>query len=248
MQHFVVLEVMHQRKRDYVQRARHIHRRARHAHRWGFLQRGDHGLQRVTVLMHTTQQAETFALPRRHHNKHHQTQRQRQPAAGDNLVEVRRKQRHVDAEEANQDQPHEELIPVPVTVRHGGGENRGQHHRSGYRDTVRRRQITGVLKADDNNHHREIEQPVDEGNVDLARLHLRGMDNAHWGEITQTHGLTRQGEYAGNDSLRGNDRRQRRQDQHRNQRPVRRQQEERVFNRFRVCKQQRALTEVIQHQ
>ena len=74
------------------------------------------------------------------------------------------------------------------------------------------------------------------------------MDNAHWGEITQTHGLTRQGEYAGNNSLRGNDRRQRRQDQHRNQRPVRRQQEERVFNRFRMGKQQRALAEVIQHQ
>ena len=122
--------------------------------------------------MHTTQQAETFALPRRHHNKHHQTQRQRQPATGDNLVEIRREQRHVDTEEANQDQPHEELIPVPVTVRHGGGENRGQHHRSGYRDTVRRRQITGVLKADDDNHHREVEQPVDERNVDLARLHL----------------------------------------------------------------------------
>ena len=172
MQHFVVLEVMHQRERDDVQGARHVHRSARHADRRRFLQRSDHRLQRIPVLMHAPQQAETLAFPGGHDDEHHQTQRQRQPAAGDNLVEVRGEQWHVNTQEAHQNHRHEEFIPVPVSVRHRSGEKRCQHHRTGYCNTVRRCQVAGVLEADDNNHNREIEQPVNERDVDLARLHL----------------------------------------------------------------------------
>ena len=172
MQHFVVLEVMHQRERDHVQGARHVHRGARHADRRRFLQRSNHRLQRIPVLMHTAQQAEALAFPCGHDDEHHQTQRQRKPAAGDNFVEVRGEQRHVNAQEAHQNHRHEELIPVPVTVCHRGGEKRCQHHGAGYRNTVRRRQVAGVLEADNHNHNSEVEQPVNERDVDLARLHL----------------------------------------------------------------------------
>jgi len=99
MQHLVVLQVMHHRKGNDIQRAGHIDRRARHAYRRRLLQRGDHRFQRVAVLMHAAQQAETFALPGGHHQKHHQTQAQWQPATGDNLIEVRREERHINTEE-----------------------------------------------------------------------------------------------------------------------------------------------------
>lgn len=191
------------------------------------------------MLVHATQQAEALAFPRRHHDEHDQAQRQRQPAAGDNLVEVGGEQRHVDTQEAHQNQPYEQLIPVPVPVCHRGGEDRRQHHRSRHGNTVRRGQVAGVFEADDNNHDRKIEQPVNERYVDLAGFHFRRMDNAHRREIAQTHSLTGQGEDAGNHRLRRNHRRQRGEDQHRDQRPVGGQQEERVFNRFRVFKQQR---------
>ena len=61
---------------------------------------------------------------------------------------------------------------MPVSVRYRGGEQRGQYHRTGYRNTVRRRQVAGVLEADNHNHNSEVEQPVNERDVDLARLHL----------------------------------------------------------------------------
>ena len=105
-----------------------------------------------------------------------------------------------------------------------------------------------MLKADDNDDHRNVQQPVNERNVNLPGLHFRGMDNAHRRQIAQTHCLTGQGEDPGNHCLGGDNRRQRGDNQHRDQRPLRRQQEERVFNRFRVLQQQRALAKIVQHQ
>ncbi len=49
-----------------------------------------------------------------------------------------------------------------------------------------------MLKADDNDDHRNVQQPVNERNVNLPGLHFRGMDNAHRRQIAQTHCLTGQ--------------------------------------------------------
>ncbi len=101
MQHLVVLEVMHQCERNNVQCTRHIHRRARYANRWGFLSEAiiASGVSRVHA--YDAADGNAFAFPRGHHNEHQQTKRQRQPAAGDNLIEVCREQRYVDAQEAH---------------------------------------------------------------------------------------------------------------------------------------------------
>ncbi|MNR03562.1 hypothetical protein D3C85_1194600 [compost metagenome] len=90
---------------------------------------------------------------------------------------------------------------MPVPVRHRRGENRGQHHRARHGDTVRRRQVAGVLEADNHDHHGKVEQPVNERNVDLPGFHLRGVNNTHRRQIAQTNRLARQGEDAGNNRL-----------------------------------------------
>ncbi len=105
-----------------------------------------------------------------------------------------------------------------------------------------------MLKADDHNHHREIEQPVDDRNINLAGFLFGRVHDAHRRQIAKTHRLARQREYAGDHRLRGDHRGQRRENQHRNQRPVRRQQEERVFDGLRMLQQQRALAEIVEHQ
>ena len=72
------------------------------------------------MFVHPTQQAETLALPGRHHDKHHRAEAQRQPAAGKQFIEVSGKQRDIDTKESNQNQRNKILIPVPVLTRHGG--------------------------------------------------------------------------------------------------------------------------------
>ena len=137
---------------------------------------------------------------------------------------------------------------MPVPIRHGGRQNRRKHHRPCDGNTVRRRQIAGVFKADNHNHHGNVKQPVNERNVDLTGFHLRGMDNAHRRQIPQANRLTRQREHPRDHRLRRDNGRQRGDNQHRHQRPVGRQQEERVLDSLRVFQQQRTLTEVIQYQ
>lgn len=94
------------------------------------------------MLVHAAQQAETFAFPRRHNDKHHQAETERQPATGEDFHQVGGKQRHIDTEHQYQDDGNRQLIPVPVFNRHGTGEHRGQHHGAGDGDTVGRSQIT----------------------------------------------------------------------------------------------------------
>ncbi|CNU22964.1 Uncharacterised protein [Salmonella enterica subsp. enterica serovar Bovismorbificans] len=166
--------------------------------------------------MHTTQQTETLALPGGHDREHDQAQAQRQPTTGQQFIEVSREQRDIHAQERDEDQRDKIFVPVPVLTRHGRRKNRRQHHRAGHGDTIGRRQVAGVLKANDNNHDREIKQPVNERDIDLTGFHLGGMDNAHWRQIAKTHGLTRQRKDAGNDRLGGDHRRQRGQNQQRN--------------------------------
>ncbi|MNM96541.1 hypothetical protein D3C81_1090210 [compost metagenome] len=198
--------------------------------------------------MHAAQQTETFAFPGGHDDEHHQRQHQRQPTAGEQFQGVGGEHRHVDNQQDNQNANGEETVPVPILDRHRGHQNTGQHHGTGNGDTVSRRQVAGVFKAHNDQHYRDIQRPVNHRNIDLARFHFRGMDNAHRRQIAQAHRLAGQGEHAGNHRLRGDDRSQRRQYQQRDQRPVRRQQEERVLDRLGIFQQQRALAEIVQHQ
>ena len=137
---------------------------------------------------------------------------------------------------------------MPVLTRYRREQNGGQHHRPRHRNTVGRRQIRGVLKVNNDDDHRDIEQPVDKRDVNLPGLHFRGVNNTHRRQVPQTHGLASQREDAGDNRLGSDNRRQGGNNQHRNQRPLRRQQKERVFNCFRVFEQQRPLAKVVQHQ
>lgn len=248
VQHLVVLEVVQERMGDHIDHSRHIDGGARHPGRGGFLQRGDHRLQRVAVLVQAANELEALALPAGHQGEHHGAQGQRQPAAGDNLGQIRGKERHIDAEQQDQQGGHQILVPVPAVLRHRAEENGGQHHGAGHRDAIGGRQIAGVLEAHDDDHHGHIEHPVDDRNIDLARLLLRGVHDANGGEITESHRLTGEGEDPGDDCLGGDDGGQGRQQQERQQRPLGSEQEEGVGDGLGVAEQQGPLAEVVEYQ
>lgn len=178
VQHLVVLEVMEQRMGDHIDDPRHIDSRARHPGRRGFLQRGDHRLQRVAVLVQATNKLKALALPAGHHGEHHRPQGERQPAAGEDLGEVGGKERYVDTEQRGKQDSHQIGVPVPAVLGYRAGEDGGEHHGAGNGDAVGRRQVAGVLEAHDDDHHRDIEHPVDDRNIDLAGLLLGGVHDA----------------------------------------------------------------------
>ncbi|MNG92777.1 hypothetical protein D3C79_517230 [compost metagenome] len=105
-----------------------------------------------------------------------------------------------------------------------------------------------MLEAHDDDHHREIEQPVDDRNIDLAGLLLRGVHDADGGEITEPHRLSGQGEDPGDHRLGGDHSRERRQQQQGQQGPLWREQEEGVGDGFGIAEQQGPLAEVVEHQ
>ncbi len=248
VQHLVVLEVMEQRMGDHIDHPRHIDGSTGHPGWRGFLQRGDHRLKGVAVFVQATNKLETLALPAGHHGEHHRAQGERQPATGEDLGEVGGKQRYVDTEQGGKQDGHQILVPVPAVLGHRAGEDGGEHHGAGHRDAVGRRQIAGVLEAHDDDHHRDIEHPVDDRNIDLAGLLLGGMNDANGGEITEAHCLPGQRKDPGDHRLRGDHRRHGCQEQQRHQRPFRGEQEEGVGNGGWVTQQQRTLTEVVKHQ
>ncbi|CAH0245140.1 hypothetical protein SRABI106_02490 [Rahnella aquatilis] len=124
------------------------------------------------MLVHAAHKAEALAFPDRHNDKHAQTQRQRQPTAGEQFSSVRREQRDIHKQQTDQQKPDQERFPVPVLERHRTGKNTGQHHRTGHCDTVCRCQIARMLEAGDNDNHRKVQQPVNGRDVNLARFHF----------------------------------------------------------------------------
>ncbi|MNH99045.1 hypothetical protein D3C73_518010 [compost metagenome] len=247
MQHLVVLEVVQERMGNDVDHPRQIDGGARHPGRRGFFQGGDHGLQRVAVLVQAADKLEALALPAGHQGEHDGPQGERQPAAGEDLGEVRGKERNVDGEQQGEEGGHQRLAPVPAVAGHRAGEDGGEHHGAGHGDAIGRRQVAGVLEAHDDDHHREIEQPVDDRNIDLAGLLLRGVHDADGVEIAETHRLPGEGKDSGDHRLGGDHRRECRQQQQGQQGPFRREQEEGVGDGLGIAEQQGPLAEVVEH-
>jgi hypothetical protein len=89
---------------------------------------------------------------------------------------------------------------------------------------------------------------VDPWQVDLARDGFRSMADFQTGYETELDGLARKRERPSDDSLACDDGRNCREDHHGNERPIGVKAIEWVFERFRSCKQQGALSEIVDEQ
>ncbi len=100
-------------------------------------------------------------------DKHHRPEAQRQASRRRQFIEVSREQRNIDTQEGQSASADKQLIPVPVlraTVVERMDVSTMVPLR---RNPVRRRQVAGVLKADNHDHDRDVQHPVNERNINL---------------------------------------------------------------------------------
>ncbi len=140
------------------------------------------------------------------------------------------------------------LRPAPESACDREEEDRVDHERAGDRDAVGGRESGRGAEADGDDHDGDEEQPVDDRDVDLSHRALRRLADRDPRQEAELHRLARDRVGARDHRLRGDDRRDGREHDHRDLSPARDEQEERVRDRLRVCEDQAALAEVVERQ
>ena len=169
-----------------------------------------------------------------------------EPAALQQLDGVGGEEGDVDQQQGAEQRERQPRVPVPGENRHERHQDGIDHHRPGHRDAIGRCQIAGGLEMQYQRHDRDVERPIGQRHIDLSGLHMRGMDDPHPGQVTELNGLPGDRKGTRNHRLRGDHRRRRGQQYHRDQRPTGRQQVEGILDRFGMFEQQSALSVVIQ--
>ena len=137
---------------------------------------------------------------------------------------------------------------MPALPHHEERHDAGDHHGAGHRHAIGRGQRGGGFEGEHDVEHRDQQQPVDAGDIDLADLALRGAADLHARHEGELHRLLGQRERAADHRLARDDGGDGRQSHHRQQRPVGVEQEERIFQFLRMRQQQRALPEIVEQQ
>ena len=168
VQHLVVLEVRHERRRCRPRILEQIHRGAGHTR--------DVGIERLlSDLLHRSLAAAdprghqlAAAPPRRHLDHQAESDRQREPAAGRDLRHVGGEERGVDQHERRERGDRPRRRPPPPVPNDAVEQQRRDHHRRGDGDAVRRREGARRAETDDEPHAPDHQQPVHERHVHLA--------------------------------------------------------------------------------
>ena len=138
--------------------------------------------------------------------------------------------------------------PAPQLPDHDEAENAGRPLRRRHRQHVGRGELARGAEHEDEQQHADQQQPVHARHVDLPGLGLRGVAHLHARQKAQLHGLAGDGVGAGDDRLAGDRRGHGGERHHRIERPVGKQQIERVGDGFGIAPAQRALAEIVEQQ
>ena len=140
------------------------------------------------------------ALPGREEGEHHQREREREPAAVDDLGQVRAEEGEVDDQERGRAGHHEPQRLVPEGADDDEEQDRVDRERAGDGDAVGGGEAGRGLEAEDEPDHGDEEHRVDGGHVDLA-LGVGGVADPQLGQEAQRHGLPGDRERAGDHGL-----------------------------------------------
>ena len=162
--------------------------------------------------------------------------------------QVRRKEGQIEKQERRDQRGGGEWRPLPDFPDHDKAHHPRNHHGAGDRNAIGRRQRARRAEHQHQQHHRDQQHPVDARNVDLAGMGFRGVADFESRHQSELDGLARQRIGAGDHGLARNHGRGRRESDHRDQRPVRKHQEERVFDRLGIDDDESALPEIVQRQ
>ena len=155
----------------------------------------------------------------------------------------------VDRKQGYHEGERRDVRPAPAVDHDPVEEHRRDRHRGRDGNAVGGGEVAGVLEADHEPDAAEHQEPVDQRDVDLAPMALGGVADVEARQVVELHRLCGQRERPGEQCLRGDDRRHRRQDRQRCDRPFRRHAEEGLADLFaRRGRQQGRLTEVVEQQ
>ncbi len=249
-QHPVVFDVGPHRQRCRLLAAVEEHRRARHAHQRRLVvpKAVDELAQRTLSLCPCARDDSAALLPRCHHRERRDRDEQREPRAVHQLGQIRGEEHQIHQQQqaaADDHRPQRPSPPGPRVVKEQGG---GDGDRARHRHAVGVRQRRGAAEREDEDQHRHHQHAVDPRHVDLADRRRRRVLDAQQRQIAELCRLRRDRERPGDHRLRGDDRRRRGQQHHRNPRPLRGEQEERRAHLGLVGKHQRTLPEVAQRE
>ena len=194
------------------------------------------------------EQQPAAAAPCVHQQHDDPTQRERHPAALEHFQQVCRQEREIEKQERRDQRGSRDRRPVPDPPDHDKAHHCGDHHGAGHRDAIGRGQRAGGTEQQHQQHDRDQQQHVDAGDEDLAGMRFRGVADFESRQQTELDRLPRQRIGPRDHRLARDHGRNRCKADHRDQRPVRKHQEERIFHRLRIGDDQRTLPHIVQRQ
>ena len=138
VQHAIVLETVQQRGRRAFRIAGEKHRRSGHALRWLALEHAHQIVERGLEPAGLVEQKPRAAPPRIHHEHDDDAERERHPAAFDDLEHVGRQKGQVDHQERQDQGRRRQDRPSPYAPDDDKGHHAGHHHSAGDGNAVGR--------------------------------------------------------------------------------------------------------------
>ncbi len=184
-------------------------------------------------------------LPRRHQGENPERDDERHPTTLHDLEHVGGEEREIDDQEKGGKESGSPDTPLPMGTRQHVEENRRYRHRPCYGDSIRGGERARGSEHEHDENAPESKRAIHFGNEYLACFRLRGMDDLYARTVAKLHGLLRERERAGDESLRRDDRRDRREGDQRILERAGREQVERIDGGRRVPQDQCALSEVV---
>ncbi len=185
-----------------------------------------------------------------HDREEHGAHEQRIPPAVSDLLAVCVDEERFEDEDWTPDCRNHPSTPVPEVEAGEHHQARREEHAQRDGDAVGRLKCTRAAETNDGQYDHQADNPVDHRDIDLATLVRVGVIHRHARKQTKLDCLRRQREHTGDQSLRRDDRRDRREDdEHRERFSLEMNSgEERVELRFWVHENDRALSHVLKHQ
>ena len=248
VQNFIVLEIVHERRRRHFCIARQEDRCARDTRRFGFFQHANEIAHRDRVTMRLGGKEARATQPGPHHQHNHAADQNRHPATFKQFEKVGGEEDALDDEKCTHRRQSAPQRPFPQTPENHKSQQGIDHHRSRHRNAVSGSQCARGFEQSDQQKHADQQGGVDPRNINLAFLLVRCVLDFQTRQEPKLNGLAREREGTCDRRLACNDRGNGRQNNERQQRPIRGHQEEGIFHRLRLCQKQSALTEIVQHQ
>ena len=189
MQYLVVLEVVQQRLRHGKRIGHGVDRGARAAIEAAGVKIFDEGLQLQPVAMDAFEQQLPTPRPGAHAGVQHGAQYQWEPAAIKQFDRAACHEQQVNSQEEHGGQQRDRQGHLPGVAHYKESEDGRDRHGQRHCDPVGRGQGRGAAKMQHRGNHRQQQQPVDRGDVDLAGFARRGVVDRHARQKAQLHGL-----------------------------------------------------------